>query len=82
MCTTCGCESLHSHAHGTDTDRAIAVEEDILSRNDAEARANRRLFGARGLFTLNLVSSPGSGKTTLLVESIRRLAGRAEAYFA
>ena len=77
MCTTCGCGPLHSHAHGTDTDRAIAVEEDILSRNDAEARANRRRFQARGLFALNLVSSPGSGKTTLLVETIRRLAGTA-----
>ena len=75
MCTTCGCEPLHSHAHGTDLDRAIAVEEDILSRNDAEARANRRRFAARGLFALNLVSSPGSGKTTLLVETIKRLAG-------
>jgi hydrogenase nickel incorporation protein HypB len=77
MCTTCGCDPIHSHAHGTETDRAIAVEEDILSRNDAEARANRRRFAARGLFALNLVSSPGSGKTTLLVETIRRLAGRA-----
>jgi hydrogenase nickel incorporation protein HypB len=77
MCTTCGCEPLHSHAHGTDTGRAIAVEEDILSRNDAEARANRRRFDARGLFVLNLVSSPGSGKTTLLVETINRLAGKA-----
>ena len=77
MCTTCGCEPLHSHAHGIGTDRAIAVEEDILSRNDAEARANRRRFQARGLFALNLVSSPGSGKTTLLVETIKRLAGAA-----
>jgi hydrogenase nickel incorporation protein HypB len=77
MCTTCGCGPMHSHAHGVDTDRAIAVEEDILSRNDAEARANRRRFQARGLFALNLVSSPGSGKTTLLVETIGRLAGAA-----
>ena len=77
MCTTCGCEPLHAHAHGTGTDRAIAIEEDILSRNDAEARANRRRFEAKRLFALNLVSSPGSGKTTLLVETIRRLAGRA-----
>ena len=77
MCTTCGCGPLHSHAHGTDTERAISVEEDILSRNDAEARANRRRFEARGLFALNLVSSPGSGKTSLLVETIKRLAGTA-----
>ena len=71
MCTTCGCE--HDHTH----DRVVPVEQDILARNDAEARANRRRFAARGLFALNLVSSPGSGKTTLLVETIRRLGGRA-----
>ena len=77
MCTTCVCGPQHSHAHGIEADRAIAVEEDILSRNDAEARANRRRFQARGLFALNLVSSPGSGKTTLLVETIRRMAASA-----
>ena len=70
MCTTCGCEP-HTH------ERTVSVEEDILARNDAEARANRRQFEAKRLFALNLVSSPGSGKTTLLVETIRRLAGRA-----
>ena len=72
MCTTCGCET-HVHTH----ERTLAVEQDILAKNDAEARANRRRFAARGLYALNLVSSPGSGKTTLLVETIRRLAGRA-----
>ena len=76
MCTTCGCEPEHSHAHGVESDRAITVERDILGRNDAEAERNRRRFAAKGLFALNLVSSPGSGKTTLLVETIRRLAGR------
>ena len=76
MCTTCGCDpALHSHAAGVPPDRALAVERDILERNDASARANRRRFERRGHFALNLVSSPGSGKTTLLVETIRRLAG-------
>jgi hydrogenase nickel incorporation protein HypB len=70
MCTTCGCEP-HTH------ERTLVVEQDILAKNDAQARANRRRFAAKGLFALNLVSSPGSGKTTLLVETIRRLAGRA-----
>jgi hydrogenase nickel incorporation protein HypB len=78
MCTTCGCgPELHSHAHGTSPERAIAIEQDILGRNDAEAAVNRRRFAERGLFVLNLVSSPGSGKTALLVETIRRLEGRA-----
>lgn len=73
MCTTCGCGPEHSHAHDTEPERALAVERDILGRNDAEAARNRRRFAARGIFALNLVSSPGSGKTTLLVETIRRL---------
>jgi len=49
------------------------VEEDLLAKNNALAAENRSLFQQRGVFTLNLVSSPGSGKTTLLVETIRRL---------
>ena len=55
--------------------RRIAVEQDLLARNDAEAALNRGLFAARGVFAVNLVSSPGSGKTSLLVETLRRLAG-------
>jgi len=75
MCTTCGCGPEHSHAHGVEPERAVAIERDILGRNDAEAARNRRQFAARGVFAVNLVSSPGSGKTTLLVETIRRLGG-------
>jgi hydrogenase nickel incorporation protein HypB len=63
----------HSHAAGVGAERAVAVERDILAKNDEEANANRRFFTSRGILALNLVSSPGSGKTTLLVETIRRL---------
>ena len=65
----------HAHAAGVPTDRAVAVERDILAKNDREANANRRRFAADGILALNLVSSPGSGKTTLLVETIKRLSG-------
>ena len=51
----------------------IRIEQDILSKNDAFARDNRRAFAALGLFALNLVSSPGSGKTSLLVKAIEAL---------
>ena len=64
------------HAHGVPPARIVAVERDILAKNDAIARANRQLFADRGMFVLNLVSSPGSGKTTLLVRTIAALAGR------
>ena len=39
------------------------------------AARNRQLLADRGIFALNLVSSPGSGKTTLLVRTIEALRG-------
>ena len=38
------------HAAGTSPERIVAVERDILAKNDAFARENRRLFADRGLF--------------------------------
>jgi hydrogenase nickel incorporation protein HypB len=58
---------------GMSQSRLISLEQDILAKNDAFAAANRRLFAAAGVFTLNLMSSPGSGKTTLLVETLKAL---------
>ena len=66
----------HAHAPGLTPGRMVQIEQDILAKNNAYASANRKDWKARGLFAINLVSSPGSGKTTLLVESIKRLAGR------
>lgn len=65
----------HSHAPGMSPSRMVAIERNILEKNDSHARGNRRRFEAQGIFALNLVSSPGSGKTTLLVETLKRLAG-------
>ena len=56
--------------------RIVAVEQDILARNDAIAARNREFFAGHAIFAANLVSSPGSGKTTLLVRTIEALAGR------
>jgi hydrogenase nickel incorporation protein HypB len=56
--------------------RAIRVERDLLSSNDAFASANRARLRNAGTFTLNLVSSPGSGKTSLLVRAIEDLKPR------
>jgi hydrogenase nickel incorporation protein HypB len=56
--------------------RMVRIERDILDRNDGIARRNRAGLAQRGIFALNLVSSPGSGKTTLLVRTIERLSGR------
>jgi hydrogenase nickel incorporation protein HypB len=56
--------------------RTVQVERDLLAKNDTHARRNRSWLAQRGIFALNLVSSPGAGKTTLLVRTIERLAGR------
>jgi len=80
--------SAHSHTHDhmhehsrhayrpgrpAPTSRIVAIEQDILARNDTYADQNRKVFDARNIFALNLVSSPGSGKTSLLVKTIEKL---------
>jgi hydrogenase nickel incorporation protein HypB len=64
------------HAPGVSSSRRVQIEQDILSTNNAYANVNRLLWASRGVFALNLVSSPGSGKTTLLVRSIEMLEGK------
>jgi len=51
----------------------VQIEQDILAKNNAFAEANRQTLAQRGVFALNLVSSPGSGKTTLLCKTIALL---------
>lgn len=63
----------HSHDPGADTRRTVELREAILGKNDRIAERNRGFFRARGLLTLNVLSSPGSGKTTFLRETIRLL---------
>lgn len=53
--------------------KVITIEEDILKENALYAAENRALLQAKGIYTVNLLSSPGSGKTTLLVETLQRL---------
>lgn len=58
---------------GMSQSRLIQLETDILGKNNAYAAANRELFAKKGMFVLNLVSSPGSGKTSLLVRTLEML---------
>ncbi|HEU0264132.1 MAG TPA: hydrogenase nickel incorporation protein HypB [Geobacterales bacterium] len=83
MCTDCGCsdphhhhDDHHHHHHKPQPSATVAVEQDILSRNDRLAAMNRALFASHGILTLNLMSSPGSGKTTLLERTLRDLSGQ------
>lgn len=79
MCTTCGCGQGETrlegvalgHSHGPR--HRVQLERRLLEKNDALARANRVGFTSRGIFVLNLVSSPGSGKTTLLTATLSHL---------
>jgi hydrogenase nickel incorporation protein HypB len=64
----------HSHEHAAPTPgTTITLEERVLAKNDRLAEGNRAWFDARGLLSLNLMSSPGSGKTTLLERTVREL---------
>jgi len=63
------------HVPGLSQSRMLRIEQDILASNNAEAFGNRSYLAQRGIFALNLVSSPGSGKTTLLVKTIEALRG-------
>lgn len=49
----------------------VQIEADIHAKNDAFAAANRQAWARRGVWALNLMSSPGSGKTTLLVRTLQ-----------
>jgi len=53
----------------------ITVERKVLEKNDDIARQNRAAFTERGIFALNLVSSPGSGKTSILEQTFQALRG-------
>ncbi len=63
----------HAHAPGLSQSRMVQIEQDILAKNNEYAMANRGRFAAKGMLTLNLVSSPGSGKTTLLTSTLNDL---------
>jgi len=64
------------HVPGMSQARIVQIEQDILGHNDAHAAGNRAWLAERGIFALNLVSSPGSGKTTLLCRTILAVGGR------
>lgn len=66
-------EHDHNHPHDHSGSRTVAVETDILSKNNLIAERNRGYFEAKNIFVLNLVSSPGSGKTTILEKTISSL---------
>ena len=68
-----GTGPARAHVPGMSQARMVQIEQDILSKNNTYAAANRQWLDDRGIFALNLVSSPGSGKTALLCKTIELL---------
>lgn len=63
--------ALHARVHG----KTIALEQELLGKNQLLAERNRGWLDGREILALNLVSSPGSGKTSLLERTIVDLGG-------
>ena len=53
--------------------RILEIKQSVYANNDAQADRLREELKAKGVYLLNLMSSPGSGKTTTLTRLIERL---------
>ena len=75
--------SRHSHSHYDSNGSAITTQKSgtreikvvrrVLDINEKMADQNRTLFAAKGVFVLNVMSSPGSGKTTTLEKTLSQI---------
>lgn len=53
--------------------KVISIKQSVFANNDAQAEILRRELKEKGVYLLNLMSSPGSGKTTTLTRLIGEL---------
>jgi hydrogenase nickel incorporation protein HypB len=53
--------------------REIKVVRRVLDVNAKMAEENRRMFAEKGVFVVNVMSSPGSGKTTTLEKTLAHI---------
>lgn len=53
--------------------KVIEIKKSIFAENDKDADDLRKELKTKGVYLLNLMSSPGSGKTTTLVRTINLL---------
>ncbi|MBR6307316.1 MAG: hydrogenase nickel incorporation protein HypB [Lachnospiraceae bacterium] len=56
-----------------DAVKVIEIKKSVYESNDREADKLREELRSKGIFLLNLMSSPGSGKTTTLKATINRM---------
>jgi hydrogenase nickel incorporation protein HypB len=79
-----GSRHSHPHTHGPGEGMGIATQKSgtreikvvrrVLDVNDKMAEQNRKMFTEKGIFVLNVMSSPGSGKTMTLEKTLVRIA--------
>lgn len=53
--------------------KIIEIKKSVFADNDEDANRLRKELKQKGVFLLNLMSSPGSGKTTTLIKTINAL---------
>lgn len=53
--------------------RILEIKQSVFADNDRQAEELRRELKEKGVFLLNLMSSPGSGKTTTLMRTIEAI---------
>ena len=53
--------------------RILEIKQSVYADNDKQAEELRKELKDKGVFLLNLMSSPGSGKTTTLMKTIEAL---------
>ena len=56
-----------------ETVKILQIKQSVFANNDAQAEQLRRELKTKGIYLLNLMSSPGSGKTTTLTRLIEGL---------
>ncbi len=56
--------------------KIIEIKKSVFADNDEDARKLRNELKQKGVYLLNLMSSPGSGKTTTLIRTLNLLKDR------
>ena len=56
--------------------KIIEIKKSVFAENEKDADELRKELKGKGVYLLNLMSSPGSGKTTTLIRTINLLKDR------
>ena len=64
---------MHKVGYEVPEYKILEIKQSIFADNDADADRLRAELKEKGIFLLNLMSSPGSGKTTTLTRTIEGL---------